>query len=239
MVDYLIIDYMPSPCNLPHERWSSQISGNCNLSLKYRPTGRNLWWFSKPLSCLFEGNMAHDFHKPENIYRNSEPFPEDAPKVQGYDFNQGVDHKALLKSFFNTGFQATHFGRAVQEINRMVRRLKPPADCDQISSELKKLPQNCPMSSPTDRETQATVERYWQGRQWETSTPLPLPEQLHHLPGLHLKHDQQWRQGEYPLPRPAQNGTTCLSQMLNSTPNEKNPQNPFVLKYSLLFILHL
>lgn len=101
-------------------------------------TGRKPWRSSsKLLSCLFEGNMAHEFHKPKNIYRPSEPFPEDAPKVQGYDFNKGVDHKALLQSFFNTGFQATHFGRAVREINRMVRRLKRPADCGQISSELK------------------------------------------------------------------------------------------------------
>lgn len=68
--------------------------------------------------------MAHEFHKPKNIYRKSEPFPEDVLKVQGYDFNQGVDHKALLQSFFTTGFQATHFGRAVREINRMVRRIK-------------------------------------------------------------------------------------------------------------------
>lgn len=70
------------------------------------------------------------------------------------------------------------------------------------------------MSASTDRETQATVERYCRGRQRKTSTPLSLPEQLHHLPGLYLKHDQQWRQGEYPLPRPAQNGTSRLSGMI-------------------------
>lgn len=97
-----------------------------NSCLKPRHTGRKPRRCSnKPLSCLFEGNMAHELHKPKNIYRYSEPFPEDAPRVQGYDFNQGVDHKALLQSFYNTGFQATHFGRAVREINRMVRWLKP------------------------------------------------------------------------------------------------------------------
>lgn len=102
--------------------------------------------------------MAHEFHKPKGIYRVSVPFPEDAPRVRGYDFNQGVDHKALLQSLFNTGFQATQFGRAVQEINRMVG-LEPPADWDQSSSELK---QNAPytMSLITDRETQATMESY-------------------------------------------------------------------------------
>lgn len=98
---------------------------DCNLCLKPRRTGRKPRRCSnKPLSCLFEGNMAHELHKPKNIYRYSEPFPDDAPRVQGYDFNHGVDHKALLQSFYNTGFQATHFGRAVREINRMVRWLK-------------------------------------------------------------------------------------------------------------------
>lgn len=71
--------------------------------------------------------MAHEFHKPRGVYRASEPFPEGTPRVRGYDFNHGVDHKALLQSLFNTGFQATQFGRAVQEINRMVG-LEPPAD---------------------------------------------------------------------------------------------------------------
>lgn len=70
--------------------------------------------------------MAHLFHKPKNIYRKTEPFPEDTPQVKGYDFNQGVDHKALLQSYFNTGFQATHFGLAVREINRMVRWVVRP-----------------------------------------------------------------------------------------------------------------
>lgn len=118
---------------------SHRSQETCNLCLKSRSTSRTTWpCSSKLVSCLFQGNMTHELHKPLNIYRTSEPFPEDAPTVQGYDFNRGVDHKALLQSFFNTGFQATHFGRAVREINRMVRPLKPPSDCEHISSELKK-----------------------------------------------------------------------------------------------------
>mmetsp|Transcript_43493 Transcript_43493/g.102150 ORF Transcript_43493/g.102150 Transcript_43493/m.102150 type:complete len:374 (+) Transcript_43493:270-1391(+) len=45
--------------------------------------------------------------------------PEGAIKVQGYDFNKGVDHNALLDSFYTSGFQATNFGLAVEEIQRM------------------------------------------------------------------------------------------------------------------------
>lgn len=45
---------------------------------------------------------------------------EKSPIVQGYDFNKGIDYDALLKSYFYTGFQATNFGKAVEEINKMV-----------------------------------------------------------------------------------------------------------------------
>lgn len=41
-------------------------------------------------------------------------------KVVGYDWNQGVDYNKILKTYLNTGFQATNFGLAVQELNRMI-----------------------------------------------------------------------------------------------------------------------
>ena len=46
--------------------------------------------------------------------------PVEPVEVKGYDFNDGIDYGRVLKSFATTGFQATHFGRAVNEINRMV-----------------------------------------------------------------------------------------------------------------------
>lgn len=55
--------------------------------------------------------------------------------VQGFEFNSifkhstvsntndsHVDYDALLQSLKNTGFQATNFGRAVDQINQMVIR---------------------------------------------------------------------------------------------------------------------
>ncbi|XP_011602221.2 deoxyhypusine synthase [Takifugu rubripes] len=90
--------------------------------------------------------MAHEFHKPRNIYRDCEPFPEDTPRVRGYDFNQGVDHKALLQSLLNTGFQATQFGRAVQEVNRMIEKRKQPWKVMDESS-CKDHPPHCPCLS--------------------------------------------------------------------------------------------
>jgi len=45
-------------------------------------------------------------------------------EVKGYDFNDGIDYGRIMKSFGTTGFQATNFGRAVDEINRMVWHTK-------------------------------------------------------------------------------------------------------------------
>lgn len=50
----------------------------------------------------------------------SEAMPADSVEVRGYDFNAGVDHRALLESYLTTGFQATNFGLAVKEIRRML-----------------------------------------------------------------------------------------------------------------------
>eukprot|EP00802_Teleaulax_amphioxeia_P006475 Tamp_06479.p2 GENE.Tamp_06479~~Tamp_06479.p2 ORF type:complete len:390 (+),score=110.82 Tamp_06479:49-1170(+) len=45
--------------------------------------------------------------------------PAGSVKIEGYDFNRGVDHNALLDSFLASGFQASNFGMAVEEVNKM------------------------------------------------------------------------------------------------------------------------
>jgi deoxyhypusine synthase len=45
--------------------------------------------------------------------------PEGSVTVEGYDFNNGVDYHKILQSYLRTGYQATNFGRAVEELNRM------------------------------------------------------------------------------------------------------------------------
>jgi len=63
---------------------------------------------------------------------------ESTPCVRGYDFNDGIDYHALLQTYRTTGFQATNFGLAIDEINRMLKKRKEPvpsdifqeADCD-------------------------------------------------------------------------------------------------------------
>ncbi len=60
----------------------------------------------------------------ESVLSKSEPMPaEYSTKVSGYEFTLGgeVDYHALLQSYRTSGFQATNFGLAVEQINDMVR----------------------------------------------------------------------------------------------------------------------
>uniref|UniRef100_A0A183BV19 deoxyhypusine synthase n=1 Tax=Globodera pallida TaxID=36090 RepID=A0A183BV19_GLOPA len=51
---------------------------------------------------------------------------EQLPVVVGYDFNAGIHWEALLDSFMTTGFQASHMGIAIQEINSMIEERSAP-----------------------------------------------------------------------------------------------------------------
>lgn len=60
------------------------------------------------------------------VLMKSETLPEGTPTVRGYDFNEGVDYHKLLQSYAKSGFQAQNFGKAVEEVNRMIDcKLKP------------------------------------------------------------------------------------------------------------------
>ncbi|KAM3863565.1 deoxyhypusine synthase-like [Diretmus argenteus] len=62
----------------------------------------------------------------EAVLKPSGDLPEDMPKIRGYDFNQGVDYRALLQSYLTTGFQASSMSMAIQEVNNMIeKRLEP------------------------------------------------------------------------------------------------------------------
>lgn len=53
-------------------------------------------------------------------------------EVKGYDFNDGVDYARILESYKCSGFQATHLGRAVDEINQMLGCRTAPLEKDQL-----------------------------------------------------------------------------------------------------------
>jgi deoxyhypusine synthase len=56
----------------------------------------------------------------EAVLKQSEVLPSATPIIRGYDFSNGVDYEALLRSMATTGFQASNLGQAIDEINRMV-----------------------------------------------------------------------------------------------------------------------
>lgn len=53
----------------------------------------------------------------------SSQMPADTPVVSGYDWNKGLDYDRLLQTYLTSGFQATNFGKAVNEINSMVSKI--------------------------------------------------------------------------------------------------------------------
>ncbi|KAI9209568.1 DHS-like NAD/FAD-binding domain-containing protein [Polychytrium aggregatum] len=56
----------------------------------------------------------------EAVLVHSVKMPETATKIQGYDFNKGINHQEIVNSLLFSGFQATHVGEAIAEINRMI-----------------------------------------------------------------------------------------------------------------------
>lgn len=56
----------------------------------------------------------------EAVLVKSEPMADDSVKVEGYNFNKGVDYEQLLKSYATTGFQATALAKAIKYVNEML-----------------------------------------------------------------------------------------------------------------------
>ncbi|XP_049852559.1 uncharacterized protein LOC126332414 [Schistocerca gregaria] len=55
------------------------------------------------------------------VLKPTAPFNLSSSKaVKGYDFDNGVDFEAILKTFKTVGFQATNFGLAVDQVNTMI-----------------------------------------------------------------------------------------------------------------------
>jgi len=54
------------------------------------------------------------------VFKESESLEGKCIKIEGYDFNEGVNYSQLLKSMVSTGFQASNLGDAIEVINEMV-----------------------------------------------------------------------------------------------------------------------
>ncbi|CAN1268772.1 Deoxyhypusine synthase [Linum perenne] len=65
-----------------------------------------------------ENNLPSSVHA--TVFKESESLEGKSHKIQGYDFNQGVDYPQLLKSMLSTGFQASNLGDAISVVNQML-----------------------------------------------------------------------------------------------------------------------
>ncbi|XP_072933957.1 probable deoxyhypusine synthase [Epargyreus clarus] len=55
------------------------------------------------------------------VLQPSQELPAETPTVSGYDWELGTDYNKILESYARSGFQATNFGKAIAEINKMLK----------------------------------------------------------------------------------------------------------------------
>lgn len=53
-------------------------------------------------------------------FKESESLEGKCTKIEGYDFNHGLDYPRLLHSLLSTGFQASNLGDAIEVVNQML-----------------------------------------------------------------------------------------------------------------------
>ncbi|OWM70322.1 deoxyhypusine synthase isoform X1 [Punica granatum] len=70
------------------------------------------------------------------VFKESESLEGKCLKIEGYDFNKGVDYSQLLRSMVSTGFQASNLGEAIEVVNQMLDwRLADEAIAEDCSQE--------------------------------------------------------------------------------------------------------
>ncbi|XP_010543758.1 PREDICTED: deoxyhypusine synthase isoform X1 [Tarenaya hassleriana] len=74
------------------------------------------------------------------VFKQSESLEGKCIKIEGYDFNQGVNYPKLIRSMLTTGFQASNLGEAIDVVNQMLDwRLADesiPEDCGEEEKDL-------------------------------------------------------------------------------------------------------
>ena len=95
----------------------------------------------------------------EAVLVTSQEMAPDTDKVSGYDFNRGIDHHQLLKSFKYSGFQATNFGLAVEEIWKMIRCREENIPEDKLEIRLGSSPHSASRFNPNMCSKMNGVER--------------------------------------------------------------------------------
>lgn len=67
-----------------------------------------------------ENQSAEPQIAKDAVLIKSAKLPDVTPVVAGYEWDNGINYDQLLGSYLQSGFQATNFGKAVDEINKMV-----------------------------------------------------------------------------------------------------------------------
>ncbi|PNY15059.1 deoxyhypusine synthase-like protein [Trifolium pratense] len=74
------------------------------------------------------------------VFKQSENLNGKHLKIEGYDFNNGVNYQNLLKSMLTTGFQASNLADAINVVNQMLdwRLIDEPVteDCSEEEKDL-------------------------------------------------------------------------------------------------------
>src|SRR5690349_11493419 len=99
-----------TPSVLPHERPSPYgappaPAGPSGAPATHHPAYVGVGGFALP---KLPDDFVYGVSLPVNL-----AVPERTPTVKGYDFSQGADPQRVLDMCLTTGFQATHFGLAV------------------------------------------------------------------------------------------------------------------------------
>lgn len=55
----------------------------------------------------------------ENVLRESQEIS--GVKIKGYDFNQGINYKKIIKNYSSIGFQASNLAKAIEIVNKMIQ----------------------------------------------------------------------------------------------------------------------
>ncbi len=64
--------------------------------------------------------MAKDDKRLIDAYSLKKSMELEGTKIEGYDFDRGVDYEKLIKNFASVGFQASHFSQAAKIVNKMI-----------------------------------------------------------------------------------------------------------------------
>ena len=74
--------------------------------------------FQKEKGTLEGIRMDNEKTARKNLLRKSEEIK--GVKIEGYDFDKGVDYSKIVESFYSTGFQATQLAKAIEITNEMI-----------------------------------------------------------------------------------------------------------------------